>query len=100
MEKNGFISLCQLFKEKGWLSDSKHLTVEEKMATFLFTISHYLRNWLIKVRFQHSGHIAYRYFHKVLTTMMKFLKEMITSPSFIDNSRGIRNTRLRQMFKV
>ncbi|XP_024043375.1 uncharacterized protein LOC112100031 [Citrus clementina] len=31
--------------------------------------------------------------------MMKFSKEMITPPSFTDNSRGIRNTRLRQIFK-
>lgn len=66
MDKNGFISLCQLFKEKGWLSDSKHLTVEEKMAMFLFTISHNLRNRFIKIRFQHSGHTVHRYFHEVL----------------------------------
>ena len=46
MEKHGFISLCHMFREKGWLVDSKHLKVEEKMTMFLMTISHNLRNWL------------------------------------------------------
>ena len=35
MEKHGFISLCHMFREKGWLVDSKHLNVEEKMVCFL-----------------------------------------------------------------
>ena len=44
MEKYGFISLCHMFREKRWLVDSKHLSVEEKMTIFLMTISHNLRN--------------------------------------------------------
>ena len=44
MEKHGFISLCHMFQEKGWLVDTKHLNVEEKMPMFLMTISHNLQN--------------------------------------------------------
>lgn len=55
MKKHGFISLCHMFQEKWWLVDSKHLNVEGKIVTFLMTISHNLRNQLIKNRFQHSG---------------------------------------------
>ena len=80
MEKHGFISLCRMFQEKGWLVDSKHLNVEEKMIMFLMTISHNLRNRLINNRFQHSSQIIHKYFHEVLVAMVNFLKEMVTSP--------------------
>ncbi|KAK4851779.1 hypothetical protein QYF36_018364 [Acer negundo] len=65
---------------------------------FLITVIHDLRNRLIKNRFQHSGQIVHKFFHEVLVAMMKFSKEMIT-PSFNDNSNGIANHRLRQIFK-
>ncbi|XP_034679765.1 uncharacterized protein LOC117909822 [Vitis riparia] len=91
MEKHGFISLCHMFREKGWLVDSKHLNVEEKMAMFLMTISHNLRNRLIKNRFQHSSQTIHKYFHEVLVAMVNFSKEMITPPSFNDSSNGISN---------
>ncbi|XP_059596802.1 uncharacterized protein LOC104880679 isoform X1 [Vitis vinifera] len=99
MEKHGFISLCHMFREKGWLVDSKHLNVEEKMAMFLMTISHNLQNRLIKNRFQHSSQTIHKYFHEVLVAMVNFSKEMITPPSFNDSSNGISNRRLRQIFK-
>lgn len=35
MSRDSFVRLCAHFKAKGWLKDSKHVTVEEKMATFL-----------------------------------------------------------------
>ena len=100
MEKHGFISLCHMFREKRWLVDSKHLSVEEKMAIFLMTISHNLRNRLLKNRFQHSGQTIHKYFHEVLVAMVSFSREMITPPSFNDNSNGISNRRLRKIFKV
>ena len=100
MEKHGFISLCHMFREKGWLVDSKHLNVEEKMVMFLMTISHNLRNRLIKNRIQHSSQTIHKYFHEILVAMVNFLKEMVTSPWFNDSSNGISNRWLRQIFKV
>ena len=94
VEKHGFISLCQMFREKWLLVDSKHLNVEEKMVMFLMTISHNLWNRLIKNRFQHSSQTIHKYFHEVLVAMVNFSKEMIT-PSFNDSSNGISNHRLR-----
>ena len=34
MEKYRFISLCHVFRWKDWLTDGKHLNVEEKMFVF------------------------------------------------------------------
>ena len=92
--------LCHMFREKGWLVDSKHLNVEEKMTMFIMTISHNIQNQLIKNRFQHSNQTIHKYFHEVLVTMVNFSKEIITPPSFNDSSNGISNRRLRQIFKV
>ena len=100
MENHGFISLCHMFQEKKWLVDSKHLSVEEKMAIFLMTISQNLRNRLLKNKFQHLGQTIPKYFHEVLVAMMSFSREMITPSSFNDNSNGISNCWLRQIFKV
>ena len=96
MEKHEFISLCHIFREKGWLVDSKHLNVEEKMTMFIMTISHNIQNQLIKNRFQHSNQTIHKYSHEVLVTMVNFSKEIITPPSFNDSSNGM----LRQIFKV
>ena len=100
MEKHEFISLCHMFREKIWLVDSKHLSVEEKMVIFLMTISQNLQNQLIKNRFQHTGQTIHKYFHEVLVAIVIFSREMITPPSFNDNSNGISNRRLRQVLKV
>ena len=91
MENHGFISPCHMFREKGWLIDNKHLNFEEKMTMFLITISHNLRNQLIKNRFQHSDQTIHKYFHEVLVAMVNFSKEIITPPSFNDSSNGISN---------
>ena len=100
MEKYGFISLCHMFREKIWLVDNKHLNVEEKMVMFFMTISQNLQNRLIKNRFQHSSQTIHKYFHEDLVAMVNFSKNMITPPSFNDNSNGISNCQLRQIFKV
>ena len=67
---------------------------------FLMTISQNLRNQLIKNIFQHIGQTIHKYFHEVLEAMVNFSRETITPPSFIDNSNGISNRRIRQIFKV
>ena len=92
--------LYHMFREKIWLVDSKHLSVEQKMAIFLMTISQNLQNQLLKNRFQHSGQTILKYFHEVLVALVSFSREMITPPSFNDNSNGISNRRLRQNFKI
>ena len=34
MSRDSFVRLCTHFKTKGWLKDSTHVSVEEKMAIF------------------------------------------------------------------
>ncbi|KAF6174279.1 hypothetical protein GIB67_019655 [Kingdonia uniflora] len=55
MNKDAFFSLCEHFRAGGWVIDSKHIDVEQKMAIFLETIAHSVRNRIMKQKYQHSG---------------------------------------------
>ncbi|XP_070019747.1 uncharacterized protein [Nicotiana sylvestris] len=55
MSRDAYVRLCQHFRHKGWLIDSKHISVEEKIAIFLTIIGHNKRFVVMKRRFQHSS---------------------------------------------
>lgn len=82
MDKTPFIQLCHYFQRKKWLSNSKFVDVDEKMAMFLSIVSHNKRNRIVRLKFQHSGETVSKYFHEVLNAMMKFAREMIVPPDF------------------
>ncbi|XP_075080484.1 uncharacterized protein LOC142165985 [Nicotiana tabacum] len=87
-------------KHKGWLIDSKHISVEEKIAIFLTIIGHNERFMVMKRRFQHSSQTGHKYFHEVLEAMMLFAKEMISSTTSDSNPHILRaHKKLRKVFK-
>ena len=100
MSKEAFSNLCEYFRGKGWLQNSRYISVEEKMAMFLYSLSqqHTMRS--IKRRFNHSTHTMHTYFYEVLLAMLKFSKEMIVpnyTPSINENTQ---HRRLREIFQV
>ncbi|KAM3221710.1 hypothetical protein P3L10_020980 [Capsicum annuum] len=101
ISRDAYVRLCQHFRQNGWLTDSKHISVEEKIAMFLTIIGHNERYAVIKRRFQHSSQTVHKYFHEVLEAMMKFAKEMMTLTTFDSNMDilGAHNKRLRRIFK-
>ncbi|GJX47518.1 hypothetical protein Tco_0272708 [Tanacetum coccineum] len=74
---DSFVRLCNHFKEKNWLRDSKHISVEEKMFIFLMIIGHNERFSVMKRRFQHSKETIHNCFHEVLDKMLVFSEEVI-----------------------
>ena len=101
MSRVAFIQLCAHFKAKGWLTDSKHILVEEKMAIFLMIIGHNQRYRVVKNRFQHSTQTIHKIFHEVLDKMIEFAKEIIVPTSFNPNPDVPgNNRRLQRIFKV
>ncbi|KAJ9557775.1 hypothetical protein OSB04_012389 [Centaurea solstitialis] len=93
MSRVAFIQLCAHFKAKGWLTDSKHILVEEKVAIFLMIIGHNQRYRVVKNRFQHSTQTIHKNFHE-------FDKEIIVPTSFNPNPETPgNNRRLRRIFK-
>ncbi|KAI3678458.1 hypothetical protein L6452_37752 [Arctium lappa] len=100
MSRDAFVQLCAHFKAKGWLTDSKHILVEEKMAIFLMIIGHNQRYRVLKNRFQHSTQTIHKNFHEVLDKMIEFAKEIIVPTSFNPNPDVPgNNRRLRRIFK-
>lgn len=101
MSRDSFVRLCVHFKEKGWLKDSKHLSVEQKMAIFFMAIGHNQRFRVLKRRFQHSSETIHKCFHEVLDKMMVFAAEVIRPTSFNPNPNILgHNKRERRIFKV
>ena len=77
MNKQAFLRICEHFKNKTWLKDSRYIKVEEKMVMFLMTLNHNVRNRVTKRRFNHSTQTIHHYFHEVLEAMLLFGREMI-----------------------
>ncbi|GJZ64487.1 Myb/SANT-like domain, harbinger transposase-derived nuclease domain protein [Tanacetum coccineum] len=100
MSRDSFIRLCTHFRVKEWLKDSKHVSVEEKMAMFLMMLGHNQRYVVIKNRFQHSTQTIHKFFHEVLAKMVVFAKEIIVPTNFnLNPTVPSHNRRLRQIFK-
>ncbi|GAV65323.1 hypothetical protein CFOL_v3_08838 [Cephalotus follicularis] len=85
MSREAYVRLCRHFRLKLWLHDSRHVSVEEKIAMFLTIIGHNERYVIIKRRFQHSSQTIHKYFHEVLATIMTFAREMIVPSTFEPN---------------
>ncbi|GAV75193.1 DDE_4 domain-containing protein [Cephalotus follicularis] len=100
MSRVAYIHLFTHLRHKLWLHDSRHVSVEEKMAMFLTIIGHNERYVVIKRMFQHSSQTIHKYFHKVLAAMMTFAREMIVDSTFDHNqdSPGAHKS-LRRIFK-
>ncbi|KAD4385392.1 hypothetical protein E3N88_25560 [Mikania micrantha] len=85
MSLESFVRLCAHFRVNYSLKDSKHVSVEEKMAMFLMIIGHNQRYVVVKRRFQHSKQTIHKFFYEVLDKMMLFAKDMIVPTSFNPN---------------
>ena len=71
-----FVRLCSIFKQRGMLSSTHTVTVEEQMRIFLQTIGHGHENRTLQHNLQHSGETISRYFN-VLHAMCTWASEII-----------------------
>ena len=100
MNKQTFFRICEHFKNKTWLKDSRYIKVEEKMVMFLMTLNHNVRNRVTKRRFNHSTQTIHHYFHEVLEAMLLFGREMIVPTPVTEVIENHPHQRLRKVFKV
>ncbi|KAM6580932.1 hypothetical protein CsatA_004706 [Cannabis sativa] len=99
MSRDAFVHLCNHFRQREWIKDSKHVSVEEKIAMFLTIIAHNERFVVMKRRFQHSSQTVHKYFHEVLEAMMHFAKEMIVPTFDLDSNIPAAQKNIRKIFK-
>ena len=101
MNEQAFLRICEHFKNKTLLKNSRYIKVEEKMAMFLMTLNHSVRNRVTKRRFNHSTQTIHHYFHEVLEAMLLFRREMMIVPTpVIEVIENHPHQRLREVFKV
>ena len=100
LSRDAYVLLCNHFKQKNWLRDSKDISVEEKMAIFLTTVGHNERFRMIKRRFQHSSRTIHDCFHEVLQGMMEFAKEVVRPTPIDSDMMSNRQRALRDIFPV
>jgi len=74
MKKECFLNFYNELRDKNYLSDSRDVLVEEKVATFLFIIGHNVRHRVPSNRFQHSTETISRNFKKVLRAVCRLGK--------------------------
>ena len=80
--------------------DHSYIKVEEKMAMFLMTLNHNVRNRVTKRRFNHLTQTIHHYFHEVLEAMLLFGREMIVPTTVTEVTENHPHQRLREVFKV
>lgn len=66
MEQNLFNQLCEDLQSKYGLEASKRMSVQQKVAIFLYILARGASNRDARERFQHSGETISRAFHEVL----------------------------------
>ncbi|KAJ3703223.1 hypothetical protein LUZ61_006928 [Rhynchospora tenuis] len=70
MGPRAFINLCKILVTRGGLKPSRHASVEEQVAKFLYILGHNVRNRSICFFFRRSGESNCRHFHNVLKAII------------------------------
>jgi len=103
MDTSTLLSLCSDLETKYGLKPSRRMSVTEKMAIFLYTITLGASNREVQERFQHSGKIVSRCIKEVLVLICLFTMDVIKleDPNFTNTPREIAmNPRYMPHFKV
>ncbi|KAF3790249.1 hypothetical protein EJ110_NYTH16822 [Nymphaea thermarum] len=66
MDRNSFITLCNMLKEKNLVEDGREISVEEQVAMFLLTVGHNECNRACQNTFRHSGQTISKYINIIL----------------------------------
>lgn len=100
METHVFHSLVKCLKDKGFLRDTRYVSVEEQVAMFLHTLAKNASNRTLQERFQHSGETASRHFRQVLHAVTQLSKDFIRLPRSITPSKIRNNSTFFPYFEV
>ncbi|XP_043700414.1 protein ALP1-like [Telopea speciosissima] len=80
MSRRAFFSLAEMVRHRGFLYDSKFVTVEEQLVIYLHTIGHNAKNRVVLHQFGHSGETISRYFNRVLCAILQLHTELLKPP--------------------
>ncbi|KAF3787425.1 hypothetical protein EJ110_NYTH14930 [Nymphaea thermarum] len=80
MDRNSFITLCNMLKEKNLVEYGREISVEEQVAIFLLTVGHNERNRACQNTFQHSGQTISKYVNIIVRALCQLGEQYISRP--------------------
>ncbi|XP_021716148.1 protein ALP1-like [Chenopodium quinoa] len=83
MDRFTFNKLCEMVKGIGGLSRTRHMSVEEIVAIFLYILAHHKTNRYVGAYFYRSGETVSRQFHLCLKAVLKLHTELLKKPSSV-----------------
>ena len=81
MTRAPFFNLCNLFRQRGLVKETRGCSVEEHVAMFLHVVGHNQRFRVVHQSFKRSIETVSRIFHQVLFAVGELRAEMIKPPS-------------------
>ncbi|XP_021841672.1 protein ALP1-like isoform X1 [Spinacia oleracea] len=81
MDRFAFNKLCEMVRGIGGLRGTRHMTVEEIVAMFLYILAHHKTNRYVGAYFYRSGETVSRQFHLCLKAVLKLHFELLKKPS-------------------
>ncbi|KAL7206911.1 hypothetical protein ACSBR2_019587 [Camellia fascicularis] len=81
MDRHAFMTLCNMVHIIGGLGHSKYVTLEEKVAFFLFILAQYLKIRNVKFNFYRFGGTVSRYFNDVLKAVLRLQANLLVTPN-------------------
>ncbi|KAF3774651.1 putative nuclease [Nymphaea thermarum] len=81
MDRNSFITLCNMLKERNLVEDGRAISVEEQVAIFLLTVGHNERNRACQYTFQCSGQTISKYVNVIIRALCQLGMENISRPN-------------------
>ncbi|XLT03427.1 hypothetical protein HN51_052778, partial [Arachis hypogaea] len=81
MGPDAFLQLCEKLRATRQVRDTKHVTVEEQVARFLYIIAHNVKTRTVSFFYHRSGETVSRHFHAVLRAIILLEDEFLRQPS-------------------
>ncbi|XP_057745356.1 uncharacterized protein LOC130963240 [Arachis stenosperma] len=81
MGPGAFLQLCEKLRATRQLRDTKHVTVEEQVARFLYIVAHNVKTRTISFFYHWFGETVSRHFHAVLSAIIVLEDEFLRKPS-------------------
>lgn len=80
MDRRAFYKLCGLLATHGQLKETRNMTIEEMVATFLYIIGHDEKYRVIKRQLMRSKETISRQFHAVLNSVLRLQGMLLEKP--------------------
>jgi hypothetical protein len=99
IEVGVFQALVNKLREKQLLADSRSISVEEKVAIFLYALAKNASNETLRYEFQHSGETISRHFGAMLDAITQLTCVYIRPPS-LHQHQILRRPKFHPFFQV